>query len=429
MTAPLPPLPGAKGGLATLGTLKSGKGILVALQSLHAELGDVFRLPMPGGTPVVLAGPEAGHFVSVTARHALAWRNERDPVARLLRHGLLVEDRESHDTLRRLVMPSLHRRRVADYAAIMLRRTEQIANGWDLSRPLDMLVEMRRIALLILVETLFEDDFTPHLISLFPAILRVLEYISPGLWLLWPELPRPGYGWAIRQIDAYLYDLIARRRAHGLGSDLVSALIAGGLDDDRIRDQLLTLFIAGHDTSTALLAWTLYHLGLFPDLQEQIFVEQEAVLGLQPPDAENVERLTFLGQVIDETLRLYPPIHVGNRVALEDLEFQGYRIPAGSRVMYSIYLTHRHPSYWPDPDRFDPGRFAPEVRHPPYTFVPFGGGPRNCIGAFFAQVEARIVLTYLIRRFRFVLLEPQVHMHMGATLEPRPGVRMRVMPR
>lgn len=429
MTAPLPPLPSATGGLATLRTLGSGKSILVALQAIHAELGDVFRLPMPGGAPVVLAGPEAGHFVSVTARHALAWRNARDPVARLLRHGLLVEDGEAHDDLRRLVMPSLHRRRVADYAAIMLRRTEQIVSGWDLSRPLDMLVEMRRIALLILVESLFGDDFTPHLATLFPAILRVLEYISPGPWLLWPEIPRPGYGWAIRQIDAYLYNLIARRRAHGLGNDLVSALIASGLDDNRIRDQLLTLFIAGHDTSTALLAWTLYHLGLFPDVQERVLAERQAVLGSQPPDAENVEKLTFLGQVIDETLRLYPPIHVGNRLALEDLEFQGYRIPAGSRVMYSIYLTHRHPAYWPDPNRFDPDRFAPEIRHLPYTFVPFGGGPRNCIGAFFARVEARIVLAYLLGRFRFVLLEPRVHMHMGATLEPRPGVRMRVVPR
>jgi len=426
MTLPLPPLPTSSSGLSAVRSLLAGESILVTLQAMHKGLGDIFRLPMPGGSPIVLAGPEAGHFVAVTARHSLAWRNERDPVTGLLRHGLLVEDAQSHDDLRRAVMPSLHRRRVEDYAPAMLRRLDQITAAWDLSRPLDMLVEMRRVALLILVDTLFDDDFTPYLQRLFPAILRMLAYISPGAWLLWRDIPRPGYGWALAEVDAYLYRLIAQRRARGLGEDLLSSLIAAGMDDHLIRDQLLTLFIAGHDTSTALLAWVLYHFGRYPDVQAQAQAERDAAIGAALPGPQNIGQLVYLDQVIDETLRLYPPIHVSNRVALETLEFQGYRIPAGRRVMFSIYLTHRHEKYWPAADRFDPQRFAPNVKHLPYTFLPFGGGPRNCIGSFFAQVEAKILLARLLERFNFTLLNPAVHMHMGATLEPRPGVLMKV---
>jgi len=199
-----------------------------------------------------------------------------------------------------------------------------------------------------------------------------------------------------------------------------------GMSDGLIRDQLLTMLIAGHDTSTALLAWSLYLLGKHPGELERVRAEVDQMAGRQPPDLETVNRLERMDQVIKEALRLYPPIHIGNRKAAIDLEFKGYEIPAGTRVVYSIYLSHRQEKYWPDPKRFDPDRFSPEQSQarPHYAYVPFGGGPRNCIGLAFAQVEVKIVLARILQNFDLELLDTRVRPHMGATLEPRPGVRM-----
>jgi len=204
-------------------------------------------------------------------------------------------------------------------------------------------------------------------------------------------------------------------------------LIASGMSDDLIRDQLLTMLIAGHDTSTALLAWALYLLGAHPGAMARARAEVDAVLGRQTPAIEHAGQLPYLDQVVKETLRMYPPIHVGTRTAAMDLEFNGYHIPAGTRVLYSIYLTHRDPRHWPDPDRFDPERFSPEQNkaRAPYAYVPFGGGPRICIGFMFAEVEVKIVLARLLQQFDFAFIGHPVHQHMGATLEPRPGVSMR----
>jgi cytochrome P450 len=142
-----------------------------------------------------------------------------------------------------------------------------------------------------------------------------------------------------------------------------------------------------------------------------------------------MNRFEFIGHVIKESLRLYPPIHLGSRVAAIDLEYDGYHIPAGERVIYSIYLTQRDKEYWPDPHRFDPDRHVPGGQQTPYAWLGFGGGPRNCLGAGFGLLEAKVVLARLLASFDLVLVEPHVHPHMGATLEPRPGVRMRVCPR
>jgi cytochrome P450 len=283
------------------------------------------------------------------------------------------------------------------------------------------------------METLFGVDFSPDLKRLFPAILRTLRYISPGLWAVWPGIPRLSYRRALRLVDDYLFQIIAaRREAENDGDDLLGLLISSpDMSDDLIRDQILTLLIAGHDTSTALLAWALYLLGSYPDVMQSVRAEVDAVLGDEVPTLERVAELTCLEQVINETMRLYPPIHIGNRIAATDLHFKGYHIPAGTRVVYSIYLTHRHKDYWANPDQFNPNRFNAQDnrQRPPYAYLPFGGGPRNCIGAAFAQVEAKVVLSRLIQRFDFSLTEARVRPHMGATLEPRPGVMMRVRPR
>jgi cytochrome P450 len=202
------------------------------------------------------------------------------------------------------------------------------------------------------------------------------------------------------------------------------------MDDDLIRDQLLTMLIAGHDTSTALFAWTLYLLGEHPDAMRRVQEEVATVLDGAAPAPEHLNQLHYIELVTREALRLYPPIHIGNRKAIEDVHLEEGTIPVGSRVMYSIYLSHRDPAHWENPAGFDPERFDRQPAMPAFTYVPFGGGPRNCIGATFAQIEANVVMARLFQRVRLDLLPGQkIHAHMGATLEPRPGVKMTVSKR
>ncbi|MEO8397498.1 MAG: cytochrome P450, partial [Chloroflexota bacterium] len=399
------------------------------LEVIHDALGDVFALPLPGFNAVMLVGPEANRFLLVEEKQNLLWRAETDPVTHLLRHGVLVEDGDSHDALRRQMNPPLHRTMLEGYVDSMTRCTDQVMAGWGNSSPIDLLPEMRRVALLILTETLFKEDFSPQLQSLWQAVLSTLHYISPGLWLLWRGVPRPGHARGLRQMDDYLYRIIAERRAHlGTPDDLLGSLIASGMSDALIRDQLLTMLIAGHDTSTALLAWALYLLTTHSDVLAQAREEVDRVLGNRAPNFQDASQLPYLDQVVRETLRLYPPIHLGSRIAATNISYQGYDIPAGTRVLYSIYLTHRDKKYWSEPGKFNPDRFAPEKARQqiPYTFLPFGGGARNCIGTAFAQVEAKIVLARILQTFDLRSTGKTVRPKMGATLEPQPGVLVEV---
>jgi cytochrome P450 len=426
------PTPAGDAAWQALQSLVKDRNVLAALEAIHSALGDVFRLPLPGFDAVMLVGPEANRFVLVEGREHFRWRAEHDPVTALLRHGVLVEDGEAHDTLRREMNVPLHRKMIDGYVESMWRNTDQVIDPWTSASPIDMLVEMRKIALLILTDTLFKEDFTPHLQPLWQSILRNIQYISPGLWLIWRNAPRPGYRHALRQMDEYLFQLIAARRANlGEPSDLLGGLIASGLSDDLIRDQLLTMLIAGHDTSTALLAWAMYLLATHEDVQARVYAEIEQVIGWREPSIADAGQLTYLDQVIKETLRLYPPIHLGSRITATDTEFQGYQLPAGTRILYSIFLSHRHPAYWPDPHRFDPERFSSEKvrQRPPYIYMPFGGGPRNCIGTAFAQVEAKVVLARILQKYALRFAGHHVRPRMGATLEPHPGVRVEVQRR
>lgn len=425
-----PPTPDRETGLRALRLLLREGDILPVLVAMHQGLGDVFRLPLPGFNPVVMVGPQANHFIHVTARQHLKWRMEGDPITRLLRHGLLVEDGSDHDSLRRLLAPALRRQRMPDYSASIVRATDRVMDTWQDGSTKDMLVEMRRVALLILMETLFGDDFLAEMPRLWKPILRLLKYISPGLWLIWPKAPQPGYGRAKREIDAYLYGLIReRRRAPTDRRDMLSMMLAEpGLDDDLIRDQMMTMLIAGHDTCTALLAWALYLLGKDAEAMRRVRDEIDRLPGDKPPKDPNIASLAYLDGVVKEALRLYPPVHLGMRVASRDLTFRQYRIPAGTRLIYSIYLTHRQVQHWPDPDRFLPGRFSKASDHsrPSYAYLPFGGGPRNCIGASYGLHETKVVLTRLFQMVDLVLMTEEVRPHLGATLEPHPGVFMRV---
>lgn len=399
---------------------------LAAMKVLYSSMGRFFQIPLPGFKAFVVGGPLANRQVLVTERKKLLWRSEGDPVTTLLRQGVLVVDGEQHDEYRHAMEPVLGPGSLPSYLPRILRYTDRVSATWADGQIVDMLVESRRIALLIIMDALFSVDFWDDLPRLWKPILKAIAFISPGAWIVFPKLPRLGYRKQIKILDQYLYEIIRVRRAGAPCHDLLGHLINTGLDDAAIRDQMLTMLIAGHDTSTALLAWTFYLLGAHPDMLSQLQSELDQGLQGQPPQTPSGWQPPLLDAVIKEALRLYPPIHLGSRRVTETMAFDGNLVPAGERLIYSIYLTHRDPGVWENPDDFKPERFFQGRKYPPFAYVPFGGGPRSCIGAAFGQAEARLVIGRLLQTHHFELVNPKVSTHMGATLEPRPGVFMRV---
>lgn len=385
------------------------------LKVMATHVGRFFQIPLPGFRPFVVFGPEANRKVLVTERNRLLWRNT-DPVTDLLRRGVLVTDGAEHDQYRELMESSFHPSQLPSYTQMMIDQTDRVSFQWKDGEVVDMLVESRKIALLIIMQTLFSKDAWDDLPHIWTPILKAIQYISPGMWILWRKMPRIGYRKHLETLDRYLYGIIEERSKRKEGvSDLLQHLIDAGLSDDVIRDQMLTMLIAGHDTSTALLAWTFALLGQHPAVQQRVVQE-----------VDTLEKSTLLDQVIKESLRLYPPIHIGNRRVAEDMQFNEGSVPAGERMFYSIYLSHRDPTIWENADTFCPERFAHGRKTPPFAYVPFGGGPRACVGAAFGQAEARVVLARLLQTHTFEFMNHKIRAHMGATLEPRPGVRMRV---
>lgn len=406
-------------GRAALRSLIQEGSPLGPLKVMAKYVGRFFQIPIPGFRPYVVFGPEAARKVLVTDRNKLLWRNT-DPVTDLLRRGVLVTDGEEHDHYRSLMETPFHPSQLSKYNEMMLQQTERVISTWQDGQTVDMLVEGRKIALLIIMQTLFNKDAWNDLPKIWKPILKTIAYISPGAWILWRKMPRFGYGKSLKALDDYLYSIIdERRKGERRIQDFLQHLIDAGLSDDIIRDQMLTMLIAGHDTSTALFAWTFALLGQHPEIHEKVIREIDHAEG----------KYQLLDNVIKESLRLYPPIHIGNRRVAEEIEFAEGKIPAGERMFYSVYLTHRDPTIWENADQFCPERFAHGRKTPPMSYIPFGGGPRACIGAAFGQAEARIVLAHLLKKFRFEFTGHPIHAHMGATLEPRPGVRMKVFRR
>jgi len=407
-------------GRAAFGALIKEGSPLGPLKVMAKHVGRFFQIPIPGFRPYVVFGPEANRKVLVTEREKVLWRNS-DPVTELLGRGVLITDGEEHDHYRELMEAQLHPSRLPNYTQMMIEQTGRVSSQWKNGEIVDMLVESRKIALLIIMQTLFSRDAWDDLPQIWNPILKSIQFISPGMWIFWRRIPRWGFRKPLRDLDNYLYRIIAYRRRwtidHG-PLDLLQQLIDAGLSDDVIRDQMLTMLIAGHDTSTALLAWTFALIGQHPDIHVKLVDE-----------VDTLEKSPLLGEIIKESLRLYPPIHIGNRRVAEEMQFSEGSVPAGERMFYSIYLTHRDPAIWENPEAFCPERFAGGRKTPPFAYVPFGGGPRACIGAAFGQAEARLVMAQLLKTHTFEFTKHKIHAHMGATLEPRPGVRMRVSKR
>ena len=255
---------------------------------------------------------------------------------------------------------------------------------------------------------------------------------------------RMSHGWsqpletAIRDIDTCLYQYLAAQQLTDFAdSGLVSMLVRSSreqgaeCDHRSLRDQILTLFFAGHETSATSLSWLHYLLSQHPNVRAKVRAEVDRVIGKRLPTMADLDELHYTEQVVNETLRLYSPIHSISRVALEDDTLGGYRIPAGATIYVSLYATHRLPSHWPDPDRFDPDRFAPEQneRRQRFAFIPFAAGHRNCIGGTAAIVELKLAVACLAQRYELDLAPGQrVECAAGTTMYPRYGMNMLVRP-
>jgi cytochrome P450 len=367
-----------------------------------------------------------------------------------LGQGLLVSEGERWERQRRLIQPLFTRRAIAGYATLMAEEASACAAGWASGAgdraTVDGHAEMTRLTLRVVGRAIFGDDVDEarHVMrSAFPAVTRwaVRRAMSPvNVPAAWPTPGNVRAARARRELYAVVDGLIVRRRSAGAGGDdLLSRLLrardpdtGAAMDAQQVRDEALTFLLAGHETTSIALTFTLDLLGRYPDEQERIRDEVDRVLAGRSPELHDVPTLERAAMAIKEAMRLYPPAPAWGRRAEAEDEIGGYRIPSGAWVVVSPWATHRHPAFWEDTGVFDPARFAPEAeaaRHR-YAYFPFGAGPRTCMGSHFALMEAVIALAVLLQRFRLRAdAQPAPLDTSGITLRPARPVPIAVASR
>jgi cytochrome P450 len=362
---------------------------------------------------------------------------------RLLGEGLLTNEGESHLRQRRLTQPAFHRDRVAAYGRSMVDYAVRISSRWVTAESLDMHDEMMKLTLAIVAKTLFSTDVEKEATEIGDALTVAFESFNvatlPFSEIL-EKLPLPytrRFEAARARLDATIYRIIDERRASGRDEgDLLSMLLlaqdtegdGGGMTNAQLRDEAMTIFLAGHETTANALSWTWYLLSQHPDVEARFHREIDA-LGDRTPQPEDLPNLPYTRMVLAESMRLYPPAWAVGRRALNDFEVNGYLIPARSMVLMSQYITHRDPRFYPDPERFDPERWRPDVaaKRPKFSYFPFGGGTRICIGEQFAWMEGILILAAIGRHWRMQYLdESPPAIEPRITLRPKSPLRMRV---
>jgi len=364
----------------------------------------------------------------------------------LLGQGLLISEGETWRRRRRIAAPAFHARRIADFVATMAASTEAMLARWrTLAQPFDVAGEMMALTLDVISRTMFSTDVSRDVAAVRRLMdvavrLRVslIDLFGLPQWL--PRFQPRDFRRAIAEFDALMSRLIAARRTGADDrDDLLGMLLAAHdaesgarLSDRQLRDEALTIFVAGHETTANALSWAWYLLARHPEAEARLHEEVDRVLGGRPPGFADLARLEWTRMVIDETMRLYPPAHAVSRTAIGEDRIGGVRVPPGSNISISMYVTHRNPNLWPDPERFDPERFAPAAiaqRHR-FAYLPFGGGPRICIGSGFAIAEAQVIVAMVAQRYRLRLAPDHVVEPIGLiTLRPRNGVRVTLEPR
>ena len=422
------------------------------LLRMHREYGDVAQWRMgPVNRVLSLVNPE--HVKHVLVEHVGQYTKGvgAQRLSAMLGNGLLTSEGDFWKRQRRLAQPAFHLERLVPLVRVMEEEGRHMLERWrtrpDPSAPLDLAQEMARTTLSIASRALFSTQVMDEADRVLPALTVAQQEVNGRVLSLLPlplGLPTPGNRAFVRArqtLDAVVFDIIARRRSgETSGQDLLAMLMEArdadtgeGMTDGQLRDELMTLFIAGYETTANALAWTWSLLSEHPEVEEQARAEVAQVLGERVPTAEDVPRLRYLSQVLEESMRLHPPAWVLVRQALEDDVLDGFRIPANPRLIVAIspWVIHRQPSLWPEPERFDPERFSPErsAGRPRLAYLPFGAGQRHCIGQRFAMMEMVLLLAQVLRRYRLRRVpgwraeqEPLV------ALRPKGGVPMHLDP-
>jgi cytochrome P450 len=409
--------------------------------------GGIARVPLLGQAVYLVSDPELLHELLVTKRSKYRKNIRYRAAVELFGAGLLLNEGDAWKQQRLMSQPAFKPGYLASQIGWMAELTARFFDDWRTADPRgirDVDRDFFRLSQLLAGYYLMGPGFA----TIAERFCDAAAHVKDG----WPKPPRSAWrvllrrptGWttqlgdAIREIDACIYEYLAARRAlafadSGLVSMLAAASREQGVDygDRSLRDQILTLFFAGHETSATSLSWIHYLLSQHPDVRAKLRGEVDRVLGGRLPTMQDLDELRYTEQVVNETLRLYSPIHSISRVALADDTLGGYTIPSGATIYVSLYATHRLPNLWPNPDRFDPDRFTPEqnVRRPRFAFIPFAAGHRNCIGGSAALVELKLAVACLAQRYELNLAPGhRVEAAAGTTMYPRYGMNMRVSP-
>jgi cytochrome P450 len=404
-------------------------------------------LPHCPGT-VFTYGPEMVH--AVTTQHEIYYKHplsmglypqgEPSPRTRPLKHfgvGLFGVNGDEHRAHRRLLMPAFHKKRIESYRDAMVAATAVMLDRWHPGETLDIVAQMRALTLAVAVKTLFGVDVDAQIGRTVQRIFEAFNLLGAPLTLLLPyDLPGLPYRRFLDltlEVDRELRAFIARKQAEGTEGDEMMAMLLQAryegsgmaLSDDELLGHTGVILVAGHETSSTALTWTLFLLSQHPAVAADVLDELDAVLHGDAPTVDDLQRLPLLERVVKESLRVLSPVPWNGRVTSQPAELGGYLLPAGTEVFVSIYQTHHMPELFAQPERFDPRRW--ETLNPSaYAYNPFSAGPRMCIGATFAMLEIRIVLAMLLQRFRLQYL-PQIPVErIGlVVLGPKHGMPMR----
>lgn len=392
---------------------------------LTRRYGDLVHLHLARDHHYVVANPEYVKAVLLADESEMR-RSIHRPLRQLFGQGLLGSQGELHAAQRRLIQPSFNKPQVSAYAAVVAQDAERVRDRWRPGQVFDVTEEMMSLTMAIIVKVLFSVDVENDA----QDIARNLEdIVAMTHRRRVPFHSKKKLARAQAQLDAFIFGLMAQRRRDGQERpDFLSALLDMPLPEDwtqqqrdqQVRDEAMTMFVAGHETMASSMAWTWYLLSQNPEAEARMHQELDSVLGGRTPSVDDLFRLTYTGMVVAESMRLYPPVWTMTRRTIKDFPLGDYVIPAGSYIHVSQYLLHRDPRYFRDPERFDPVRWTPEeaAARPRYSYFPFGAGSRKCVGENLAMVEAILLLAVLAQRWSLRLVA-------GADNKPQPLVSLR----
>jgi retinoid hydroxylase len=421
---------------------------LPILLDAYERFGPVFTLRLFHGNVVFMLGPAANHYITVSHASNFTWRNShfRDLIG-LMGDGLLTIDGDFHRQSRRIMLPAFHREHLAASVAAVVQETTNALDQLIPGKSIDLYAWTRHLALRVAMRALFgldPDGEQARAIDAAGLFEEALSFYSSDYFLRvlrgrhspWARLQR-----AARKLDTLIYADISRRRETGeRGQDILSLLIdahdedGNTLTDLQIRDEVMTLLFAGHDTTTSTVSFMFYELARQPQIVARLLAEQDAKLDDGQPTSTQLMsgELSELEMVLEETLRKYPPAWVGPRRAVESFEFEGHTVPARAFVNYCSWASHHLPDVFPEPEEFRPERFTPEASAamPRGAYVPFGGGSRMCIGMRFGQLEVRAIATLILSRCTLALpADFRLSIRQMPTISPKDGLPMLVRPR